>query len=143
MNTLLVITLWLGSFTVTSYRSVPNQTDSSPFITSIGENTNEHGVAVSQDLLKRGLIRYGDLVYIENIGFKHVNDCMGETQCVQWQDKKCAKRVPIKNQFDVWVKTKQHEIDFDKHYRNKKLKVWLVYTKGTTVEYEMYRKARK
>lgn len=98
---------------MTSYRSVPEQTDSSPYYTSIGERVHPHGVAVSQDLLKRrgGPINYGDILYIEDIGFKVVNDCMNARH---------------KNHIDVWVSTLKKEQDFHKKFKNKKLKVWIV-----------------
>jgi 3D (Asp-Asp-Asp) domain-containing protein len=78
----MVLTLvLLSTVTVTSYRPVPAQTK--PECTSYyhcqtasGENVNEGGVAVSQDLLKSGVLRFGDYVYIEKYGLKRVNDTM-------------------------------------------------------------------
>lgn len=66
----------LGVLTVTSYRPVANQTDSSPTWTSIGDRTTKFGCAVSQDLLKSGAVHYGDIVYVENYGYRVVNDTM-------------------------------------------------------------------
>lgn len=34
------------------------------------------GVAVSQDLLKDGTVKYGDVLYIEGVGMRVINDCM-------------------------------------------------------------------
>lgn len=48
---LVIVGLLLGQMTITSYRSIPKQTDSSPHYTSIGEHVHPHGCAVSQDLL--------------------------------------------------------------------------------------------
>lgn len=79
---------------VTSYRSIPEQTDDSPYYTSIGEHVNPSGVAVSRDFLKTGTLHYGDWVYIEGFGLKRVNDCM-------------AKR--HHRAFDIWVETKEQE----------------------------------
>jgi len=110
MNEILIILL-LGNFTVTSYRSVKNQTDMSPYVTSIGEHVTKFGCAASQDLLKDGIVKYGDVVYIENIGFKIVNDTM-------------HKR--IKRQFDIWVGTLAEEKEHDKKFGRTKLKVWLI-----------------
>ena len=42
MNTLILIVTLLGNLQVTSYRSVPNQTDNSPYFTSIGERVHPH-----------------------------------------------------------------------------------------------------
>lgn len=86
--------VFLATMTITSYRSVPNQTDSSPWITSIGERVNNHGIAVSQDLLRSGKVHYGDTLLIEGYGLKTVNDCMNAR---------------IKNAVDIWVATKEEE----------------------------------
>lgn len=101
----------LGSFTVTAYRSVPNQTDNSPFITSTGEAVCVDGVAVSQDLLKSGVVKYGDWVYIEGTGLRRINDTMHPRN---------------KNHFDVWVKTKDDETKVWKQYRFRSARVWKV-----------------
>lgn len=84
---------------ITSYRPVPEQTDSSPFITSTGERVRRGGIAVSQDLLcpaalfkdlrikrhkretchLREKVHYGDRLKVE--GFKQtftVFDCMNK-----------------------------------------------------------------
>lgn len=92
----MVLTLFLGTMQVTSYRSVPNQTDDSPYYTSIGEHVNCHGIAVSRDLLKRwgGPLNYGDAVYVEGYGLKIVNDVMG------------AKSIKA---LDIWVETANEE----------------------------------
>lgn len=94
MNAITMFLIVVGSMTVTSYRSVPEQTDSSPYITSIGEKVNKSGVAVSQDLLKRGVLHYGDIIYIEGYGLKVVNDTMNPH---------------MKNHVDIWVKTYKEE----------------------------------
>lgn len=108
---LILTSVFLGSMIVTSYRSVPNQTDSSPYLTSIGERVGRDGVAVSQDWLLTGKIKYGDWVYIEEIGFKKVNDTMNA---------RFSKRM------DVWVTNYAEEKEFDKKFKRKKLKVWLI-----------------
>ncbi len=102
---------------VTTYRSVPAQTDATPFYTSTGEHVCKDGVAVSQDLLLSGKIKYGDWVYIEGVGLKKVNDTMHPR---------------MKRHFDVWVATYQEEKEFDQQYGHKKLRVWLV--KGMKAE---------
>lgn len=117
----------LQGFNVTAYRSVPNQTDSTPFHTSTGEHVSPYGVAVSQDLIcplckrlkKRcgnppdgSKVHYGDLVLIQGVGFKFVNDLMSERH---------------RNRFDVWVATLRDEQAFHKRFKDKKLKVWRIY----------------
>jgi 3D (Asp-Asp-Asp) domain-containing protein len=111
MNELILLITLLGSFPVTSYRSVHNQTDNSPFITSTGEHVNKMGCAVSQDLLKSKTVHYGDLIYIEDLGFYRINDTMN---------------IRIKRQFDVWVGTLAEEKAHDKKFGKRKLKVWLI-----------------
>lgn len=115
MNLLLTAIL-IGTMNITAYRSVPKQTDDSPYITSIGERVHPHGIAVSRNLLKRwgGPLNYGDFVYIEGIGFKVINDTMHERFC---------------DHIDVWVSTYQDEKDFDRQFRNKKVKLWLIMPK--------------
>lgn len=94
---------------ITSYRSVPNQTDASPYTTAIGERVHPHGVAVSRNLLKRwgGPLDYGDTIYVEGYGVKIVNDCMHERH---------------KNHIDIWVKTLAEE----KAINVKQGKIWLI-----------------
>lgn len=91
-----LITVFLSTLTVTSYRSIPSQTDSSPWITSIGERVSPRGCAVSPDLLKKngGPLNYGDLVYVEGIGFKFVNDVMNKRN---------------RNAVDIWVRNYSEE----------------------------------
>jgi 3D (Asp-Asp-Asp) domain-containing protein len=93
---LVLITILIGNMTITSYRSIPRQTDSSPWITSIGERVHPHGIAVSPDLLKKhgGPLNYGDVVFVEGYGFKIVNDVMHK-----------SKRQSI----DIWVATYAEE----------------------------------
>jgi 3D (Asp-Asp-Asp) domain-containing protein len=79
---------------VTAYRSVPEQTDDTPFITSIGEHVSKFGCAVSQDLLASGKVRYGDYICIEGLKCCLVNDTMA---------------LRNKNAVDVWVATKAEE----------------------------------
>lgn len=94
MKELMMVVTLVGNLTVTSYRSVPEQTDDSPFFTSIGERVNNSGVAVSQDLLKAGVIKYGDILYVEGYGFKVVNDTMNARH---------------KNHIDLWVDSFEKE----------------------------------
>lgn len=106
---LIMAAILIGSLQVTAYRSVPQQTDSSPFTTSIGERVTIRGCAVSQDLLSKngGPFNYGDLLYIEGVGFRFVNDTMN---------------VRNKKHIDLWVPTYQEE----KKIGVSTKKVWLV-----------------
>lgn len=116
--------------TVTSYQSKKNQTDNSPFHTSIGEKTGTHVVAASKDLLcprakiltgpnrfilcQRGLLcpdkdklHYKDWIWIEGIGFKQILDIMHPRH---------------RNHIDVWVRSDEEE----KKFGIKKLRVYFI-----------------
>ena len=109
----IVKSTYIGKIAVTSYRSVPEQTDSSPFVTSVGWRVHRHGVAVSRDLFKN--LKYGDLVYIENIGFKVINDTMNKR---------------YKKHLDIWVASYESEKQFHAEFKGRLLKVWRIrYTK--------------
>jgi len=112
MKELIIGVIFLGNLQITSYRSVPEQTDSTPFITATGQHTHDSGVALSRDLLSRwnGSVRYGDIIYIDGFGFKVVNDCM---------NKRHTKAV------DIWVETYKEEKAIGIRQRN----VWLVQKK--------------
>lgn len=73
---MLIKLIILGTMTLTSYRPIAEQTDDSPTYTSIGDRTTKFGCAVSQDLLKDGLVAYGDVLYVPGYGFRIVNDTM-------------------------------------------------------------------
>lgn len=126
MNSLVLSLFFIGNLTATSYRSVTAQTDSSPFHTSTGERVSAYGVAVSQDLLcgackklhKRckqpdnmTKLHYGDLLYVQGVGYKFVNDLMNKRH---------------KNRIDIWVPSYKDEKLFHKKYGIKKQKVWRV-----------------
>ena len=109
MNLIVGVVL-IANVTLTSYRSVPAQTKPRGCEwTASGERCNVHGVAVSQNLLARwgGPLHYGDLVYIEGVGFKTVNDVMNP----RWHDR-C----------DIWVSAYKDEKKFGiRHGR-----LWLI-----------------
>lgn len=108
---LILIGVLIGSLQITSYRSVPEQTDDSPFITATGERVCKDGVAVSQDLLKSKTVKYGDWLFIEGIGLKRVNDTMHNRH---------------NNHIDVWVSSLDEEKKFHKKFKGKKVKVWII-----------------
>lgn len=109
MTKLVLIATFLGNMTVTSYRSVPEQTDSTPFITATGGHVHDQGVALSRDLLERwgGPVKYGDVVFIEGYGPKVVNDTMNKRHT---------------NHVDIWVPTYEDE----KAVGVRKGRVWLI-----------------
>lgn len=124
---------------VTAYRSVPAQTDNTPFHTSTGDHVKYGGVALSRDLLcgacrklhkrcqhpeypKR--LHYGDWVYIPEIGFLQVNDVMGAYSTQRINGRK--KKVPLVNRVDIWVPTYAHERRFDKEFRDKRMDLYKV-----------------
>ena len=79
MRNLSACKLWIALIlTVTSYRAVPEQTDSSPNWTSIGHHVHPYGVAASQDLLLSGEICYGDVLVVPGYGLRVVNDTMNQ-----------------------------------------------------------------
>ena len=55
----------LNNIQITSYNNHANQTDDSPNITATNRPVRENMVAASFDLLNKGMVHYGDLVYID------------------------------------------------------------------------------
>lgn len=102
----------IGVLTVTSYRPIAAQTKKEctsrdSCRTSIDENVNELGCAVSQDLLASGKIRYRDVVFIDGVGYRTVFDTMHPR---------------IHNAVDIFVYTKAEERKFGTRH----LKVWVL-----------------
>lgn len=111
MKELVLSVIFIGNLQVTAYRSVPEQTDDSPYITSTGERVNPNGIAISQDLLKSGAVHYGDTVYIEDVGFKKINDCLNKRH---------------KMHLDIWVSTKERESEVFKKFNKRTTRVWVI-----------------
>lgn len=113
MTELLLSIVFVGSLHISGYQSLISQTDSSPYYTSTGEHVSERGCAVSQDLLKvnGGPIEYGDLLYIDGIGFRFANDCM---------NKRIHKGV------DIWCKNREQEHRIFLKCNKKELRVWII-----------------
>ena len=59
---------------VTWYTSSVRETDSTPFITADGSQVRDGIIAVSRNLLD--YFTYGDSLYIEDLGWFEVRDCM-------------------------------------------------------------------
>lgn len=113
MEAMVLAVLISTAATITGYQPIKSQTDNSPTWTSNGDRTTKYGVAVSQDFLKSGRLHYGDILKVEGFGLRVVNDCMGETRCVEWRTengiKTCKKRIPIVNSVDLLVFTHAEE----------------------------------
>lgn len=124
MNVAILLVL-VGNLTITSYRPVKAQTDSSPFNTSTGEKVRAGGCAVSRDLLcgacrklhhrckhpeYAGKIHYGQWLYIRKYGFRQVNDIMGATHTVK-KGRRVSK-IPITRQIDLFVEkwSEEHSV---------------------------------
>lgn len=122
MNALILIGTLIGNLTVTSYRPVKEQTDSSPFYTSTKEHVRAGGCAVSRDLLCGACrklhrrcdhpdnptkLHYGDWLYIGQYGFRQVNDVMGDYTTQRVKGKKV--RIPLRRRIDIFVWTWNQE----------------------------------
>ena len=107
MEKLILIAIFIGNLTITSYRGIPSQTDNSPLWTSNGDHTTKYGCAVSRDLLEQGFVHYGDIVYIKDYGLRVVNDCMG---------------IKAHRAIDLFVMTKKEEEKIGIKHKN----VWII-----------------
>lgn len=138
MNLVFVAVL-IGELTVTSYRSIPAQTDSTPFRTSTNARVEPGGVAVSRDLLCGACrklhgrcrhpeyakkLHYGDWLYVDGYGFRFINDVMGKTSTTKVNGRR-HKRI-ITNQIDIWVRSYKEE----KTVGFSKLKVYKIQMRG-------------
>lgn len=139
----IMIGVFIGSLTFTSYRSVPEQTDSTPYHTSTGAKVYSGGIAISQDRLCGACrrlhrrcehpenptkIHYGDCLYLEGVGFKIVNDCLAKFSRYKIRTKNGTKTLFKKqeNWLDVWVPTLADEKKFHKTKGIRQYKVWLI-----------------
>lgn len=61
---------------VTAYRPIKSQTDSTPDFTAVNTPAIMGVCAVSQDLLKDGVFKYGDIVLVPGLGVYAVMDTM-------------------------------------------------------------------
>lgn len=111
--TLLIVVL--SSLTVTSYQPIPAQTkpecrDRYHCTTSIDDGVTMFGAAVSQDLLRSGAAKYGDVLNVPGFGLRVVNDVMGPTRCVKRNvGGQCVKRVPQTRAIDLMVFSYEEE----------------------------------
>jgi 3D (Asp-Asp-Asp) domain-containing protein len=113
---MMVKLILLGCLQVTSYRPIPAQTKPEcrgrfACTTAINDGITMFGIAASQDYIKSGLVHYGDIVYVQDYGYRVVNDTMGPHAA---------------NSFDLMVFTYAEE----KKIGVRHLKVWLVSSPG-------------
>jgi len=126
MNPTLIL-VFVAMVQVTAYQSVQSQTDDSPRVTSTGEYVGKHGMAVSRDLLDSGVVRYGDFMWIEDVGIRYVNDCLNDTKCIKRNaDGHCLERAKITKQIDLWVPNLSEEDYVWKKFKNRKVKMWRI-----------------
>ena len=109
---MIIEAILLSTMTITSYRAVPAQTkpgcdNRHSCETSIGDGLTMYGVAASQDLLREGVVHYGDIIWIDRYGYRVVNDAMG---------------VKARRAFDMFVfdKAQEHAVGV------RRLRVWLL-----------------
>lgn len=122
MGNIVFIAVLVGELTITSYRPVKEQTDSTPFYTSTNERVRAGGCAVSRDLLCSACRRlhhrcqhpenatklhYGDWIFVDHYGFRQVNDVMA-AYSVQRINGRRAK-VPLVRRIDIFVYTWKEE----------------------------------
>ena len=90
----------VNQVTVTSYNNHTNQTDDSPNITATNRPVRENMVAASFDLLNKGFVHYGDLVYI---------DCMKQWYVVEDTMNKRFERT-----LDIFLFSKEESLKINK-----------------------------
>lgn len=90
----------LNDVTITSYNNHMEQTDDSPNITSTNRPVRENMVAVSPDLISKGIIKYGDLIYI---------DCMK-----QWYVAEDTMNKRFEKRLDIFLFDKQESLKINK-----------------------------
>lgn len=87
----------------TAYNSLPNQTDSTPFITATGTRTRPGVVAMSRDMLR--IFPYGTRVMIEDLSGRY--NFKGRVFVVE--DTMHARKV---KQVDVWMASYRSAINY-------------------------------
>ena len=90
----------LNNIIITSYNNHENQTDDSPNITATNRPVRENMVAASFDLLNKGFVHYGDLVYI---------DCMK-----QWYVVEDTMNKRFERRLDIFLFDKQESLKINK-----------------------------
>lgn len=89
----------------TAYNSIPNQTDSTPFITATGTRTRPGVVALSRDLLRQ--FPYGSKIMIEDLSGRYSAQLKGRVFIVE--DTMAARKT---NSLDIWMTTRSEAMRF-------------------------------
>ena len=89
----------------TAYNSIPNQTDSTPFITATGTRTRPGVVALSRDLLRQ--FPYGSRIMIEDLSGRYSAQLKGRVFIVE--DTMAARKT---NSLDIWMTTRSEAMRF-------------------------------
>lgn len=131
--------IFIGTMTLTAYRAVPQQTDSSPFYTSTNEHVRAGSVAVSRDLICGACkklhrrcdhpevgkkVHYHDWIYINGIGYFEISDVMGVYTSHKIKGKWI--RTPIHNHIDIWVGSLAEEKAFEKRFHGTTTDIWKI-----------------
>lgn len=140
-----VCVLFYG-ISVTAYRSVPDQTDSTPYVTSTGETVHHGGAAISRDLLcpacrrhharcaspvRIDKLHYGDVVSVPGAGWYAINDAMGEyvTKTIGGRKTRVVQTMGL----DIWVNSKKKEADIARRFGGKKVVITKLFIGGKYV----------
>lgn len=96
---------------VTAYQPVPEQCDNTPHEMASGYHVMPGCLAVSRDLHEKwgGPLKFGDTVYVEELGYYLVCDLMNKRH---------------KNRVDILVFSTKEESEIWKKFKNKKVKLW-------------------
>ncbi|WP_165795307.1 3D domain-containing protein [Deinococcus koreensis] len=89
----------------TAYNSLPNQTDSTPFITATGTRTRPGVVALSRDLLRT--FPYGSKIMIEDLSGRYNSALRGRVFIVE--DTMAARKT---GSLDIWMSSRSEAMRF-------------------------------
>lgn len=89
----------------TAYNSLPNQTDSTPYITATGTRTRPGVVALSRDLLR--MFPYGSKIMIEDLSGRYNAALRGRVFIVE--DTMAARKT---NSLDIWMSSRSEAMRF-------------------------------
>ena len=97
---------------VTWYTSSVRETDSTPFITADGSRVRDGIIAVSRNL--QDYFAYGDSLYIEDLGWFEVRDCMHQ----RWI-----------NSVDIWCDDREYAL------QNGRVQKWMFWNFKEETDY--------
>lgn len=96
----------LFTLNTSAYNSIPNQTDSTPFITATGTRTRPGVVAVSRDLLARWALPYGSRVQVVS-----ARGCGLNIQGRIFRVEDTMARHKVRS-LDIWMSTRSQAVRF-------------------------------